>query len=224
MIINTARKHYYVKASGAINPATVLIFPTWAGMTAFEKEAAHKVAEWGFNVIAIDLYGTDGNPRTVEEKAKKMHELIASPQKLQKTISTLIDEAKSLLSLPPEELFTTGYCLGGKLSLLAGLTRNEVSKAASVHGLLDVPKQTPNNLKCSFLILNGYLDPMIPEYDKYAFLELLTEYKLDWQLIEFGQAMHSFTQSQACSPENGVNFHKKSASRSLEYLKSFLEE
>lgn len=222
--MTSKRHHYCAQVKSPNQKPTVLIFPTWSGITSFEKGIADEIFKWGFNTIAIDLYGEENTPETVEEKASKMHALTSSPNQLRNTIDTMIDEALSLQKIKPDEVFCIGYCLGGKLSLMAGLNNEEITRAISVHGLLDITVETPKNRKSSFLILNGYLDPMIAESDKHTFLEQLSKYDLDWHLIEFGQAMHSFTQAEACHPENGVNFHKISASRSLIYTKSFLIE
>ena len=96
----------------------------------------------------------------------------------------------------------------------------------SFHGALDSP--TPEDgkkIKCKVLALHGADDPFVPAKDVAAFEEEMRQAKVDWQLIKYGGAVHSFTDWNAGDNHlEGAAYNEKADRRSWEAMKQFFGE
>ena len=97
---------------------------------------------------------------------------------------------------------------------------------ASFHGGLTVPKpEEMKNIKASLLVLHGANDPHIKADAITAFQEAMRQAGVDWTMVFFGNAVHSFTNPEAgTDPSQGVAYSPKAAARSWKYLQIFLAE
>ena len=74
----------------------------------------------------------------------------------------------------------------------------DVAGVVSFHGGLDTP--TPanaKNIRCKVLVLHGGDDPHVPRKDVDAFEDEMRAGGVDWQLVVYGGAVHSFTNPAA---------------------------
>jgi dienelactone hydrolase len=96
----------------------------------------------------------------------------------------------------------------------------------SFHGGLDSPKPEDGaNIKAKLLILHGADDPFVKPADLAAFQEELRKAGVDWQMISYGGAVHSFTQVRAGTDKSkGAAYHEPSARRSWQAMKDFFAE
>jgi dienelactone hydrolase len=70
--------------------------------------------------------------------------------------------------------------------------------------------------------LHGVQDPSVPRDQVNAFIDEVSAAKIDWQLINYGEAGHSFTDPEASNP--GFFYHKRTAERAAVALKNFFAE
>ncbi|WP_137822358.1 dienelactone hydrolase family protein [Pseudomonas sp. D(2018)] len=56
------------------------------------------------------------------------------------------------------------------------------------------------NIQGAVLMLDGALDPLVPREQLPAFAREMGEAGVDWQLLSYGGAVHSFTDPAANSP------------------------
>ncbi|MCX8474102.1 MAG: dienelactone hydrolase family protein [Sediminibacterium sp.] len=199
----------------------VLIIPAWMGASDVEKNTAKKLAQLGYYTFVVDIYGTDKNPKNFQEAAK-----ISSFYKDQ--IGNYIQRIKlgleQLIKLGAneKELAVIGYCFGGTGSIEAALANLDIRAVVSFHGGLSSIKNrgiTPINPK--ILVLSGADDPSISEADEENFKKLMRSSKADWQMILYGNAVHSFTNPAANAPGNAYN--KEADTRSWNALIQFFD-
>ena len=119
-----------------------------------------------------------------------------------------------------------GYCFGGGTALELARSGSDVDGVVSFHGNLDTPNAADaKNIKTSVLVLHGANDPYVPAEQVTAFEQEMREAGVDWRLISFGGAVHSFTDKGAGNdPSQGAAYNEKADNRSWEYLQDFLEE
>jgi dienelactone hydrolase len=94
---------------------------------------------------------------------------------------------------------------------------------ASLHGALDTPNPADaKNIQGAVLVLHGVQDPSVPREQVNGFIDEMSVAGVDWQLLNYGQAGHSFTDPQASNP--GFFYHRPTAERAGLALRNFFAE
>ena len=119
-----------------------------------------------------------------------------------------------------------GYCFGGTTVLELARSGAEIAGVVSFHGGLDTPNpDDAKNIKAKVLVLHGADDPNVPVSQVIAFQEEMRRAKVDWQMVSYGGAVHSFTNPDSGSdPSRGAAYNAKADKRSWEHMKVFFTE
>ena len=124
------------------------------------------------------------------------------------------------------KLAVMGYCFGGTTALEVARSGAEIVGAVSFHGDLSTP--TPDDarkIKGKVLAFHGADDPFVPPPQVAAFEEEMRKAGVDWQLVAYGGAVHSFTLKHAGNDNSkGSAYNEKADLRSWEAFRSFLAE
>jgi dienelactone hydrolase len=224
-IDNVSRQHYQVGTTDAASKSIhVVIWPTFSGLTDFEKSIADKVASFGYSVTAVDLYGQDCVLESTEDKLSLMGKLLENETPLHQLQRTLTDE--SVANLSNKTIVHIGFCLGGRLALEAGQYFKDSVGAASFHGLMSfnrAPEEQVNR-DLKIMVLNGYNDLMVSDADAQSAKQYWTGLGIDFQFMDFGNTVHSFMLPSANNPEHGSLYNPVVAQRGYAYLENFLSE
>lgn len=203
----------------------VLVFPTWAGITEFERNIAGQLNRAGHDALIIDLFGNTADLSTIEGRKDAMEPLLADLSILQKRISELVDHLRNPLFDGRSHIAAIGFCLGGLCAVHSGLQEVEIQCAVSFHGLLKLPAvANPSAANTRFMILNGSQDPMVSSLDVSTTIQFFDAHSLDLVLVSLSDTLHSFMLPEAANPEAGVLYSAKSAARSWRLCEDFLLE
>ena len=204
----------------------VLIVHQWKGLTEYEKKRAEMLALLGYNVFALDIYGKGIRPQSSQEAG-------AEAGKYKKDRALLRARAQAGLAVLQKHELTDrdrvaaiGYCFGGTAVIELARSGAEIAGVVSFHGGLDSPHpEDGRNIKCKVLALHGADDPFVPAKDLAAFEDEMRQAKVDWQLVKYGGAVHSFTDWNAGdNPRQGAAYNEKADRRSWEAMKQFFAE
>ncbi|WP_369856710.1 dienelactone hydrolase family protein [Candidatus Thalassolituus haligoni] len=218
-----SHQHEWLPVTGS--DTLVLIYPTWAGIADFERQIATRLNQQGFSVMLVDIFGQGVALNSMEERRAAMATYLNNRPLLNQSLQAFADFALEQPAAKDKRLMVTGYCFGGLCAMLSALLLPTIEAAASFHGLFKVPLDlTPANPAVRLLILNGYRDPMVPEHEVLAFQRRLDALDLDWVIMHFGKAMHSFTLPAANAPDHGSCYESKAAARAWQALLAFLAE
>jgi dienelactone hydrolase len=101
-----------------------------------------------------------------------------------------------------------------------------VAGIVSFHGGLDSPAPADGkNIKCKMLVCHGADDPFESAQDMAAFESEMRTSGVDWQLIKYGGAVHSFTQPNAGNDNSkGAAYNERADKRSWEAMTLFFAE
>jgi carboxymethylenebutenolidase len=123
----------------------VIMFPDAGGMRDTMRQMGERLSRLGYVVLVPDFYYRNGpyepvDMRTAFQNKESMERIMAMMQGY--TADMVVSDARAfadyLDSLPdkkPGGIGTTGYCMGGRLSLIAaGALGGRVAGAASFHG------------------------------------------------------------------------------------------
>ena len=204
---------------------TVLSFHAWDGRTEAHDVFAHRLAALGWTAFSVDLYGKGVVGVSTEECQALMNPLIGDRGRLR---SMLLDTVSTVAALPQVDaarMAAIGFCFGGLCMLDLARAGAPLRGVASFHGLFippELPLVTP--IVPKVVAYHGWSDPMAKPDSVVAFAEEFTAAGADWQLHSFGGALHGFMNEGANSPEMGVLYDAKVASRAWDGMAGFLTE
>ena len=125
-----------------------------------------------------------------------------------------------------DQVVVAGYCFGGTGAIEAARSGAKILGAISFHGGLDSPTPADGkNIKGKVLALHGAIDPYEPAADLVAFEKEMQDNKVDYQLVKYGGAVHSFTELGAGNDiTKGAAYNEAADKRSFAAAESFLKE
>jgi dienelactone hydrolase len=196
----------------------VLIVHQWMGLTDYEKNRAAMLAALGYVAFCADIYGQGVRPNNSKEAGAEAL--------LRLRVNAGLEELKKNDLVDPKRIAAIGYCFGGTTVLELARSGAELSGVVSFHGGLDSPAPAAGkNIRCQVLACHGADDPFVSAKDLAAFEDELRAAKVDWRLIKYGGAVHSFTQPMAGDdPSKGAAYNEKADRRSWQDMKSFFAE
>lgn len=216
----------YDDASKAKRPGLVLV-PNWLGVTPANVKQAEEVAGTRYVVFVADMYGKGKAPKSMEEAGKAAGALKADRKAMRERVNRALAELLAHGAHAPLDagrVGAIGFCFGGTSVLELARSGASVSGVVSFHGGLSSP--TPADAKAisgKVLALHGADDPTVPRDEVKAFEDEMRAAKVDWQLVAFGNAVHSFTDPDAKMPGR-AEYNPKVARRAYQMMNAFFAE
>lgn len=204
----------------------VLIVHQWMGLTEYEKTRATMLAKLGYVAFCADIYGKGIHPKDTKEAGAEATKYKTDRTLLRARVNAALVELKKSELVDPKHVAAIGYCFGGTTVIELARSGAELSGVVSFHGGLDSPMPADGkNIKCKILACHGADDPYVPAKDLAAFESEMRDNKVDWQLIAYGGAVHSFTQPMAGNDNSkGAAYNERADKRSWGAMKQFLGE
>ena len=96
----------------------------------------------------------------------------------------------------------------------------------SFHGGLDSPNPSDGeNIRAKVLVLHGAEDPFVSKENVDAFAAEMTQWNVDWQMISYGGAVHSFTKKESGDNKaSGAAYDADADRRSWKHMRQFFSE
>lgn len=202
----------------------VLIVHQWKGLGEYEKMRARMLAELGYVAFAADIYGKGIRPqppKSAEESAKYKNDRPL----LRRRVQAGLDQLKKQKMVDTSRTGAIGYCFGGTTVLELARAGADVQGVVSFHGGLGTPSPASEGLKSKVLALHGADDPFVPAAEVKGFEEEMRKAKADWQLVSYGNSVHSFTDKGAGNDNSkGAAYNEKADARSWQAMKAFFAE
>jgi dienelactone hydrolase len=203
----------------------VLVVHQWLGLTDYEKHRAAMLAQLGYVAFCADIYGKGVHPKDVSEAGAAAGKYKSDRTLLRQRVNAGLDELKKSELVDTKRVAAIGYCFGGTTAIELARSGAELSGVVSFHGGLDSPTPADGkNIKCPILACHGADDPFEKPEDLAAFESEMRDAKVDWRLIKYGGAVHSFTQPDPGFSNPGAKYNEKADKRSWEDMKSFFAE
>jgi dienelactone hydrolase len=215
----------YDEAVQGKRPA-ILVVHQWKGLGEYEKKRAEMLARLGYNVFAVDIYGKGIRPQSPQAAAAEAGKYKSDRSLLRARVRAGLDMLARNELTDPNRIAAIGYCFGGMGVLELARSGAEIAGVVTFHGALNTPTPADaKNIKAKVLALHGADDPNVPPQEVQAFEDEMRQGKVDWQLIAYGGAVHSFTDWNAGSDNSkGVAYHERADRRSWEAMKQFFAE
>ena len=204
----------------------ILIAHQWKGLTDYEKKRGEMLAKLGYVAFAADIYGKGTRPKDVAEAGQFSTKYKSDRDLLRRRVKAGFEQLKKNRFVDAEKTAAIGYCFGGTTVLELARSGADIDGVVSFHGALNTPSpQDAKNIKGKVLALHGADDPFVPAAEEQAFEEEMRNAKVDWQLVAYGNAVHSFTDWNAGNDNSkGAAYNEKADKRSWEDMKDFFGE
>ena len=220
-----------VAHDGAKAPRPMIFMqPDWKGVCSDTIAQARTVAGSDYVVLMADMFGSGygDKPKTREELAASMsavqRDLAFTVACGGKAYEMLLAQASKLGLADTSKKVAIGYCAGG------GFVLEQARAGADFKGIVvfhvtnpnPVVAETPCNIKGRVLAIHGSADPITPKPMMDAFEEEMTRANVDWQVMMFGGAVHSF-----CDPTANAGptrYDEKLCRKSYMLMRDFFAE
>jgi dienelactone hydrolase len=204
----------------------ILLFPEWYGVAEHAKARAKMLAELGYVAFAADMYGKGIRPRQFDDCAREAGKYQRDRQLMRGRGQAGLDVLRSLSVVNPNKLAGIGYCVGGTLVLELARAGADLAGVVTFHAALNTPRpEDAKNIRGKVLVLHGADDPLVPDAEVLTFEKEMRDANVDWQLISYGNTVHSFTNWDLDSDHSKpAAYNAKSDARSWAAMRMFFEE
>jgi carboxymethylenebutenolidase len=181
----------------------IVILPDVRGLHAFYEELALRFAERGIDALAIDWFGrTAGVERRTEGFEHMPHAQATTWSGISADISAAVE---ALRADGARDVFTIGFCMGGRMSFLASTLGLDLAGVVGLYGTLEGPWRNDapapldrlDDVAAPVLGLFGGADGAITADAVAAFDRGLAERGVDHRVVTYPDAPHSFFDRKA---------------------------
>lgn len=204
----------------------VLVLHDWMGVGPFVAAQAERLAGEGYVAFAADIYGKGVRPADAKEAAAQAGKYRGDRALLRARAQAGLDELRKSPHVDGDRVAVIGYCFGGGAALELARSGADVDAVVSFHGNLDTPDPADaRRIQGKVLVLHGADDPHVPPEQVAAFQKEMREAGVDWQLVAYGGAVHSFTKPAAGSdPSKGAAYDERAARRAWKDMQQLFAE
>ena len=176
----------------------ILVVHEWWGLNDYAQGRAKQLAGLGYVAFALDMYGDGKVTQHPQQAGECAGQIRANNEAWLARARAGLKVLTSQHQVDTANLAAIGYCFGGSTALQLALAGEDLKAAVSFHGALPEPSEKQAAaVKASILVCHGSADAFIPQEAIEKFEAPLNEAGADWQLIEYGNARHSFTNPDA---------------------------
>lgn len=216
----------YPEKPGKAKSPAILMIHNWLGVGEETKTQATRMANLGYIVFAADIYGKGVRPKGPEEAGPESGKYKSNRALFRERLQLGLDTLKAQEGVDPTKIVAVGYCFGGTGVLELARAGADVRGVVSFHGGLDSPSPDDGkNIRARVLALHGADDPYVKPEDLAAFENEMRTHQIDWQLVKYGNTVHSFTEKAAGNDNSkGTAYNALADARSFEDFKDFMKE
>jgi dienelactone hydrolase len=204
----------------------VIVVHDWMGVGPYARKRTEQLAALGYVALAADIYGKGVRPKDGKEAAALVGQYRSGDRALLRArVTAALEAIRKAPGVDPARIAAIGYCFGGSTVLELARSGADVKGVVSFHGGLGTGTPDASKVKAKVLALHGADDPFVPPAEVAAFEDEMRKGNVDWQLVKYSGAVHSFT-----NPESGTDNSKGAAynavadRRSFQAMKDFFAE
>jgi dienelactone hydrolase len=206
----------------------ILMSPDWLGVSQKSLDQAKVVAGKQYVVFVADMYGVGAAPKNPQEAgpaaAKVRSDIAGTRARISKALETLLAEGNKDGLIDARNVAAVGFCFGGGQVLELARGGGNIKAVVTFHGELTTSQvEGPGKIKARILVLHGADDPLVPKAARDKFEDEMKAAKVDYQVVAFGNTVHSFTDPTAKFPPAAV-YNEKSAKLAYAMMRDFFSQ
>jgi dienelactone hydrolase len=139
-------------------------------------------------------------------------------------LNTMVAEAEKRGIGDKSRKAAVGFCFGGGNVLELARTGADLNAVICLHGdLATTMPAKKGDIKAAIFVLHGSKDPVAPKKDRDALEAELDGCGANWQMLDFGGRLHSFSEEETMMP--GVaEYHAGAAHQTYRMLDDFIQD
>lgn len=194
----------------------IIVIHEWWGLNDWVKEQASKLADQGYEALAVDLYR--GKVATTPDEA---HELMRGvpEDRAARDLHAAFEFLKSQSNVKKDRIASIGWCMGGGYSLDVALQEPTLTAAVINYGHLAVDADSLKKINASILGLFGGQDRGIPVDDVKKFEQTLKQSGKSVEIVIYPKAGHAFE-----NPNNKDGYRADDAADAWKRTTKFLAD
>jgi carboxymethylenebutenolidase len=194
----------------------IIVIHEWWGLNDWVKEQASKLADQGYEALAVDLYR--GKVATTPDEA---HELMRGvpEDRATRDLHAAFEFLKSQSNVKKDRIASIGWCMGGGYSLDVALQEPTLTAAVINYGHLAVDADSLKKINASILGLFGGQDRGIPVDDVKKFEQTLKQLGKKVEIVIYPKAGHAFE-----NPNNKDGYRADDAADAWKRTTKFLAD
>lgn len=204
----------------------VLVVHEWTGIGDYVKSRCEQLANLGYVAFAADIYGKGIRPEGPEAAGKEAGKYRSDRPLMRARAQAGLDQLRSYSQVDGARVAAIGYCFGGGVVLELARSGANVNGVVSFHGNLDTPNpEDAKQITGKVLVCHGAADPYVPFEQVEAFWNEMNNAHVDWRMIAYGNAVHSFTNpARGEDASQGAAYNPDADRRSWQDMQEFFGE
>ena len=204
----------------------ILVVHEWWGLNEYAQARAKQLAAMGYVAFAVDMYGKGKVTTHSKQASEWMNQTTANVKNWQARAIAGFKILQQQEMVDAENIAAIGYCFGGATVTQLAYSGVPVKGVVSFHGALPLPaKDQEVKTTAKILIAHGNKDPFLSEDHIQKFRSTLEKAGMDWQMVIYAGARHSFTNPAADKVGmDALKYNKMADERSWKHMHLFFEE
>jgi dienelactone hydrolase len=204
----------------------ILVCHEGPGLNDHAKTSARRLAELGYIAFAMDYHGGGAVISDFGVLMQRIQGWMADPTGIRARAHAALGVLTSQPETDTDRLAGIGYCFGGTTVLELARAGEPLKGVVGFHSGLGTGRPAQKGaVKAKVLTQIGRDDPIIPPEQRIAFEQEMTAAGVDWQMIVYGGAGHSFTNKDVgAMGRPGFEYNAEADTRSWRAMLDFFDE
>lgn len=204
----------------------VVVFPEAFGLNDHARERTERLARLGYVAFAADLLGDGTVYQDLSQLGAIIGPLYADRSEWRARARAAFDTLLAQPQVDGNRTAAIGFCFGGTTAIELARTGLPLAATTTFHaGLVAGLPEDAGRIRGKVLVCHGAEDPVIKHEAVDTFMAELRRDKVDWQLIYYGNAAHSFTDPTADHRNSpAFAYNKRAEERSWAAMRYLFDE
>jgi dienelactone hydrolase len=211
---------------GAGRRPGIVVFPEAFGLGDHAKKRADRLAKLGYVALAADINGEGAMYNDLAQLGPVIQSLYDDRSEWRSRARAALDALRAQPDVDGSRVAAIGYCFGGTTALELARSGAPLAAIATFHaGLIAGLPEDAGRIRAKVLVCHGADDPLVKKDVMDAVMTELRRDKADWQVIFYGNAVHSFTNPEADARQvPALKYDKQADERSWVLMRHLFEE
>ena len=204
----------------------VVVYPEGFGLNDHARERAARLVKLGYVAFVADPHGDGVVLPDLQTLMPALQAMFADRAEWRSRARAAYETLIAQPQVDDTKTAAIGFCFGGATCLELARTGAPLSAIATFHaGLLPELPEDAGRIRSKVLICHGAEDPLLPKEVLEAVMGELRRDTVDWQLIFYGNAVHSFSDPEADKRNvPALKYDQKAEARSWSVMRTLFEE
>jgi dienelactone hydrolase len=211
---------------GAGRRPGIVVFPEAFGLGDHAKQRAERLAKLGYVALAADINGEGAMYNDMAQLGPLIQSFYDDRSEWRSRAHAALDALRAQPGVDGSRLAAIGYCFGGTTALELARSGAPLAAIATFHaGLLAELPEDAGRIRAKVLVNHGADDPLVKKEAIDGVMTELRRDKVDWQVVFYGNAVHSFTNPEADERHvPALKYDKKADERSWVLMRHLFDE